>query len=73
MKINNSIKTDCGEGFVLVEKLDSDNIVHISHFSYDEAIKVMASWWEMIHADGINVAAQIQMRRSQIKGEEHGR
>ncbi len=66
MKISDKMSTSCDDGHVFVEQKNEDDSIICFKFNYDEAIKVMASWWEMIGADGINVAAQVQKQRSQI-------
>jgi|GEM_PF-7107402 len=73
MKIGDKINTSCDDDHVFVEQKNEDGSITCWKLNYDQAIKVMASWWEMIGADGINVAAQIQKQRSQIKGDKDGR
>lgn len=38
-----------------------------SELSYEEALQLIAEWWERIRDDGINVAAEIQRRRTELR------
>jgi hypothetical protein len=35
--------------------------------TYDKALQLMAEWWEVIRSEGINVAAEVQRRRSELQ------
>lgn len=61
---------DEGKTLFVEKKADydlSEKIGDKIELSYNEAIEVMAIWWEEMARDGVNVASEIQKARAKVR------
>jgi len=42
----------------------------VDELSYDEAVRIIAEWWELMKKDGVNVAAKVQEERAKWRSKE---